>query len=263
MSLQQEKEHLEFILAAHSPNCKARIITDDSTSLQTNDARPVDERISDLSFSSSLPVMDDVMGGTVSDSNYFYLPPGQPSYQSSSISTSCTEVAPKNSKLETYVKVESSAELENPTLFETDNLPTDLSSRQTTLPTSSSEKSTRPSTIEIGNVIENQDALNTPVCTLATPSFSSAGVFSFSLTPNASSTFTEPVFSYQGPSTAKDSQPSRGPTFTAPMTSHSAASYPRNLPVPFEPCALAHRRRSSSDSHNSVDSANSHHFVTL
>jgi len=260
MALQQEKEHLEFILAAHSPNCKANFIPVEPASVVPDNTRVIDvSRLNNnVSFTPSLPVVEEMVGENPADSNIYYLPVDQTSLPTPSGPISNTSRSGRRRpeiKLENPVKIENPSDLDASSLT-SENLPTDLSNRASAYSNTNTSTGISKLSMSFENLPEAQDSLNTPVCTLATPSYTT-GVFTFPLTPTVCSSTTEPNFSYPSSLTM--------PTTREPLSSPRTPSIPvycRSSATP-QPCSLAHRRRSSSDSHNSPDSVKSHNLLAL
>ena len=257
ISLQHEKEHLEFILAAHSPNCKASFVPVDTGSLVPDSTRVIDvSRLNNTPYAPSLPVEEEIMGENPSDSALYFMSTAQPVMPTPSIPVSTSRDSSRRSEIKLEaVKIENVEDLKSSAL-NTDNLPTDLSSRVNSYLNAASTAEVSKLTMNFENLPETEDSLNTPVCTLATPSGYSTGVFTFPSTPTVCSTTTEPNFSYPSAfpiPAVKDS-------LSSPRT--SSLAFCRTSATP-QACSLAHRRRSSSDSHHSPDSVKSPNLIAL
>ena len=251
MTLQQEKEHLEFILAAHTPNCKVNFIQVEPAPLIPDNTRVIDvSRLNNAPYNPSLPVVEEMIGENPSDSNMYFLGANQTVLPTPSVpSTTRSGRRRMDIKLENPVKVENTSDLDSPSMVN-DNLPTDLSSRASSFSNATATTGVSNLTMSFENLPEAQESLNTPVCTLATPSYTT-GVFTFPVTPTVCSSNTEPSFSI--PITKEPLSSPRTPSYSA---------YSRSSATP-QTCSLAHRRRSSSDSLTSPDSVKSHNLLAL
>ena len=182
LSLQQEKERLDFLLAAHTPNCKAMI-----RSVETVPLVPDEEnRITVNLYSAPLSTVDEIMTGAISENRFYYLQTSLSSHRLPEVTNSRQEVPKENLKLENPIKMENLEKTENFAMT-TVNALTDLSNRNSAFPNASASANIVPS-INLENMTE--ESLNTPVCNLATPTYSTE-IFTFPTTSNTCNTYTD------------------------------------------------------------------------
>lgn len=248
-SLQQEKDHLEFLLATHTPNCKAMARPVEGVSLVPDD----DNRVPVGPYATPISTIDEVIPGSLPDNQFYYLPHSLPTQRLSEVANSEHESTKVDLELENPIKLESSKKSEEFDLSSV-NIPTDLSSRSSSYPSQSAACSLSVNSLNLETM--NEETLNTPVCNLATPTYST-GIFTFPTTPNTCNTTTDTNFSFPASNTTISSKSNSvvAPTFSAPSLNR--------LPTIPQSCSLAHRRRSSSDSLTSPDSVKSHNLLAL
>uniref|UniRef100_H2YSV4 BZIP domain-containing protein n=1 Tax=Ciona savignyi TaxID=51511 RepID=H2YSV4_CIOSA len=263
MALQQEKDQLEFLLAAHSPQCKAGIGPDDHCILPHDDIRMMNRENLGMHEMSLVPppeVMEEIIQQPHTDS---CVPDNShvPSYYNEYSNQDAATEAMRNS-LPMPLTVTTTAN---------NNGATDLS-----LHPHSYAPPPRYPNMNLGELDSISEApLNTPVCTLATPTISS-GVFTF--TPSVLNTATAATDITSFPfhtSTASTPCPDffhaprqpTTPSYTASVTSFQTAGQPippsSGYNVQPQSCSAAHRRSSSSESHNSRDSVKSPKLLSL
>ncbi|XP_078491965.1 transcription factor protein isoform X1 [Ciona intestinalis] len=260
MTLQQEKEHLEFLLAAHSPQCKAGIGASEHLLLTHDDRMMQSNMVGGMHEMSLVPppeVMEEMMPHPHTDScvpDNTHTHPGyytEYSNQDTTLPVSLPSTCAPNSTGPTDLSLHSQSYGTPPTRFPNMNL--------------------EPLAI-------SEAPLNTPVCTLTTPSISS-GVFTFPSSTsgglNTTTATTDMSYNYQTSSVSTPCpdffQTPRLPTtpsYTASVTSFPAdgQSFPvlsSHLQQQPQSCSAAHRRSSSSESHNSPDSVKSPKLLSL
>ncbi|XP_076816259.1 uncharacterized protein LOC143462102 [Clavelina lepadiformis] len=261
MTLQQEKEHLEFILAAHNPNCKAGISANESSLVVGGDRMMpsggmVGAGMSDVTLVAPPEVMGDIkcsdrQNMRMMENNrqrqenvYFPTPVG------ASASSADNQVS-SGANVMQYSSNNNGSSMAV-------GVPADLSSQRVD-PYPNNPMTTNNNLPNITLSLDVVDApLNTPVCTLATPSHST-GVFTFPNTPGTSNR--DSNFSFQTNTVNSDFN-STMKVPTTPSYVGSVTSFPAPLTrapqqMSSQTCSAAHRRSSSSDSYHSPDSVKS------
>lgn len=239
LSLQQEKEHLEFILAAHSPSCKAKLGAGGEPSIMQHDGGRILSTADSMQETSKLTlemppeVMDDDQHG-----RYYAL---QDPHQGQAAVVPVITATPSATRHGAAYSVSS--------VSQAISGPTDLTLSNQSFSTST--HSSRFPTITLDGLDVLADApLNTPVCTLATPSVST-GVFAFPSTPGMTSTTatTDTNFPFITCSTGSEyslhNQKLLTPNYTGNVSFSSIHGQGQQQQA--INCAAAHRRSSSSD----------------
>nr|XP_039253751.1 fos-related antigen 2-like [Styela clava] len=267
VSLQQEKDHLEFILASHNPVCKV---------LQTKSMNIVgDQSPKDMhSMGADCMALHDHSANLVSpmdvSNDFGHLSSGNGRLNNGQATTvSVIQAGPSMGRgvnENTYPQQQSSVIVDG--LMHGQGYPEDLR-------TSSQNHSGRRfpdglQTLDLEQVVAGEP-LNTPACTLETPSNTSA-VFTFPNTPcvtsnsilNNGMAFQDNFSSINSTeySCSSGTVMSTG-NFLHPNHAQMQYNASQGVITSQEGCAAAHRRSSSSESHHSPDSVQSPKLLSL
>lgn len=241
MALQREKEHLEFILAAHNPECKSGV--------DSNIFNVPEQMMSHSSFNES---MESDFGQEVDIMHMASDVNNQRIHQQRSFDQSPPLAAPvsvitagpsaSNQDMNVY------GQMSNPIMH------------QTTTQIQQMLNGADITDFAALSGLDNMEPLNTPVCTLATPSNTNA-VFTFPSTPCTSGGLMTDVYSSAVDYTSSNG--GNGPIMSTgqnnQMPYNSTACYYDNTYRNPQSCSEAHRQSSSSEGYQSPDAVRSPH----